>query len=70
MTKLSQLKKDLENTKKDIRKNKNVEINKELAESLQTEIKIKENLRTKGYKTKIFNKIEKKFEEYDPKIKL
>ena len=70
MTKLSQLKKELENAKKDIRKNKNVEINKELAESLQTEIKIKENFRTKGYKTKIFNKIEKKFEQYDPKIKL
>jgi hypothetical protein len=70
MTKLSQLKKDLKNTQKDIKKNKNLEINKELAESLQTEIKIKENLRAKGYKTKIFNKIEKKFEEYDPKIKL
>ena len=70
MTKLSQLKKELENAKKDILKKKNIELNTELAESLQNEIKIKENFRTKGYKTKIFNKIEKKFEQYDPKIKL
>ena len=70
MTKLSQLKKELENAKKYILKKKNIELNTELAESLQNEIKIKENFRTKGYKTKIFNKIEKKFEQYDPKIKL
>lgn len=70
MSTLKELKKDLKTAEKEIKKNKSVKDNKELLEILRTEIKLKENLRTKGYKTKTLNKIEKKFEKYDPNIKL
>lgn len=71
MTKLKTLKKELKEVEKDIRRNKgDKDLNKDLRESLREEIKLKENLRQKGYKTKTFNSIEKKFEKYEPKIKL
>jgi hypothetical protein len=69
MTKLSELKKELKTAEKQIKKNKNIEVNKDLAEILRNEIKAKENLRKKGYKTKTLNKILDKFEKYNPKMK-
>lgn len=51
--------------------NKNIkELNEELALTLKKEIKIKEQLRTKGYKSKLFNKVLKKFEKYEPQMVL
>ena len=70
MTTLKDLKKELKLVEKDIKKNKSVKDNKELAEILRTEIKLKENLRTKGYKTKTLNKILQKFDKYEPDAKL
>lgn len=70
MSSLKQLKKELKQAEKDIRRNRSVKDNKELAEILRNEIKIKENLRTKGYKTKTINNILQKFEKYEPKLKM
>ena len=70
MSNLKELKKELKQAEKEIRQNKSVKDNKELAETLRAEIKLKENLRTKGYKTKIINKVLNKFEKYEPKAKL
>lgn len=70
MSTLKELKKELKQVEKDLKKNKSVNDNKELREILRNEIKLKENLRTKGYKTKTLNKIMNKFEKYDPQIKL
>ena len=70
MSSIKELKKEIKTVEKEIRKNKSVKDNKELLEILRSEIKLKENLRTKGYKTKTLNKIKDKFEKYDPQIKL
>jgi len=70
MTKIKQLKKELKEVEKELKQKKNVELNKDLIETLRNEIALKENLRQKGYKTKLFNKIANKFEKYNPKIKL
>ena len=70
MTKLKELKKELKVALREIRKNRNVNENKDLAEILEKEIKIKENLKKKGYKTNTLNKILDKFQKYEPNAKL
>ncbi len=70
MAKLKQLKKELKEAQRELRQNKNVDLNKELIETLQKEINVKQNLKNKGYKTKLFDKIVTKFDKYDPNIKL
>jgi len=70
MTNIKKLKKELKIAEKELNKKKNIELNKDLIETLKNEIALKENLREKGYKTKLLNKIANKFEKYNPKIKI
>ena len=70
MTKLKELKKELKSAQKELRRGKNINDNKELIDSLQTEIKLKTNIKSKGYKTSILDKVLKKFDKYDPDAKL
>ncbi len=65
MSILKQLKKELKEAKKELKLNKNVNENKDLIAILENEIKIKQNLKEKGYKYKALNKVIKKFEDYD-----
>jgi len=70
MSKFRLLKKQLKEAKREIRNNINVDLNKELVKSLIQEIKVRENLKAKGYSTTLFSKITKKFKKYNPDIKL
>lgn len=65
MTKLKELKKDLKEAKKELKRGININDNKDLIEILHKEIRIKENLKKKGYKTKLLDKVIKKFDNYD-----
>lgn len=70
MVKYNELKKELKQIKRDIRHGKNTEENRELRDILSTEINLKKHLRTKGYHSKLFDKISDSLKEYDPEIKL
>ena len=70
MPTLKTLKKELKEAKKDLKKNKTSQDLKDLIDVLEKDIKIKENIKAKGYKSTLNDKIEKKFDEYDPQIKL
>lgn len=65
MSILKKLKKELKEAKKELKQNKNVNDNKDLIVVLENEIKLKENFKAKGYKSKIMDKIITKFEDYD-----
>ena len=66
MGNLKTLKKELKQAKKELKQKKNIQDNKDLVAILENEIKLKENIKAKGYKTSLIDKIEKKFDEYEP----
>ena len=70
MSNLKVLRKELKEAKKDLKKNKTSQDLKDLIVVLEKEIKLKENIKSKGLKTSLLDKINKKFDTYDPKINL
>ncbi|MFN4152798.1 MAG: hypothetical protein ACK4IX_17780, partial [Candidatus Sericytochromatia bacterium] len=70
MNKIKTLKEELKQAKKDLKENKNIADNKDLILLLENEIKLKENIKGKGHKSSLIDKIEKKFDEYEPKAKV
>ncbi len=72
MTTLKELKKELIEINKKIREGKNGYHESaqlyDLAQTLQTEIALKSNLKTRGYKSKVLNKIIHKYDSLSPKI--
>ena len=57
MSNLKVLRKELKEAKKDLKKNKTSQDLKDLIGILEKEIKLKENFKSKGYKTSLFDKI-------------
>ncbi len=61
MSNLKVLRKELKEAKKDLKKNKTSQDLKDLIGVLKNEIKLKENIKSKGLKTSLLDKINKKF---------
>lgn len=70
MPTLKELKKQIKQAEKAIKKNELVDLNKDLKEELQKELNLKRNLRAKGYRARTISKILKKFHKYKPDAKL
>jgi hypothetical protein len=70
MESLKKLKKMLKETKKELKQKKNIKENIDLIALLEQEIKVKENIKSKGYKSSLVNKLQGKFDDYSPDIKL
>jgi hypothetical protein len=70
MSSLKSLKKELKEVKKELKLKKNIKDNMELKALLQQEISLKEDIKAKGHKTTIIDKMNKKLNDYDPQIKL
>ena len=70
MGNLKNLKKELKEAKKDLKKNKTNQDIKDLIDILEKEIKLKKNIKSKGYKSSLIDKIQNKFSEYEPQAKV
>ena len=66
---IKELTRELIAVKRDLALNRNVRDNKELLVAIENEIKLKSNLKDKGYKSSLVDKLQNKFERYNPKFK-